>query len=307
MIFEMKNASKSYRRGSNQVLALNNFSLQVEAGEILGLLGPNGSGKTTFVKVATQLCDADAGELLWRGQLVSGSRHLSELGVLLEGRGAGYERLSTIENARYFCGLRGAAFDTAYFESLAATLEIPDVRAPLRQFSTGNKLRASLLCTLIHKPALALLDEPTLGLDVIGVETLEALVRHCAAKGLALIVSSHDLHFIERLCPRIICIRHGEKIYDGPRSRFLRFDHAYILQVQSGPGGAPILPEGLGDWLVKEDCLELPLRDHSQACAAIADLQPQLVNCLSMSLRQVSLRDQYRQLVGEGVTDGVAT
>ncbi|MBB4842567.1 ABC-2 type transport system ATP-binding protein [Paucibacter oligotrophus] len=306
MLFELQHASKCYQRGAHKVQALRDFSLRLDAGEILGLLGPNGSGKTTFVKLATGLCDADAGELRWRGHPVSGHRHLRELGVLLEGRGAGYERLSTWENARYFCGLREARFDAAHFQALAELLELPDVRAPLRQLSTGNKLRASLLCTLIHKPALALLDEPTLGLDLLGVDKLEALVRHGAGQGMGFVISSHDLHFIERLCPRIVCISRGEKLYDGCKSEFLQDGTGYVLQLQAGPQGAPALPEGLGAWLPQGDLLQLPLRDHAQACAALACLQPQLPACLSMELRPVSLRDRYRKLVGEQDEEGQA-
>ena len=102
-LLQLTTAAKTYRRAGTTVRALHDFSLQIDAGDALGLLGPNGSGKTTAVKLLTGLCGADIGQLHWRGQTVPLGRHaphLREFGVLLEGRGACYERLSTLETAR---------------------------------------------------------------------------------------------------------------------------------------------------------------------------------------------------------------
>ncbi|QPF76322.1 ABC transporter ATP-binding protein [Roseateles sp. DAIF2] len=305
-LLRLEGAAKTYRRAGREIVALRDFSLTLAPGDIVGLLGPNGSGKTTLIRALTGLSSADGGRLYWRGQAITVGRHgphLREFGVLLEGRGACYERLSTLENAHYFCGLREAPFDREHFDALAALLEIPDVRAPLRQLSTGNKLRAALLGTLIHRPALALLDEPTLGLDLFGVEKLEALVRHLAGEGMTVLLGSHDLHFIERLCQRIVCIRQGSKVFDGSKSEFLRLEHEYLLQLQPGAGGLPALPPGrlwtacprdpAGTWL-------LPLRDHEEACTLLELLRPALRGCRGMELRRVALRDKYLALVGEG-------
>lgn len=300
-LLRLDGASKTYRRAGREVAALRDFSLSLAAGEIVGLLGPNGSGKTSCIKLLTGLCGADGGSLGWRGRALAAGRqgpHLREFGVLLEGRGAGYERLSTLENARYFCALREARFERAHFDALAALLDIPDVHSPLRQLSTGNKLRAALLGVLIHKPALALLDEPTLGLDLFGVERLEALVRHAAAQGSAFLISSHDLHFIERLCSRIVCIKQGEKVFDGSKAEFLRLEHEYVLRLQPSAAVLPALPLDLGPlaWQAAETpgVWQLTLRDQAQACA----LLPQLAASHGLELRRIALRDKYLSLVG---------
>ena len=321
VLLQLDDAAKTYRRAGTTVQALQGFSLQIQAGDILGLLGPNGSGKTTAVKLLTGLCGADGGQLHWRGRPVPlghHAPHLREFGVLLEGRGACYERLSTLENARYFCALREAAFDRAHFDALAKLLDIADVHAPLRQLSTGHKLRASLLGTLVHRPALALLDEPTLGLDLFGVERLQALVRHTAAQGTALLLGSHDLAFIEKLSQRIVCLRAGHKVFDGSQAEFLRLDHEYLLLLEADPAlhthEPPALPEALMTPLAQPLALtlhgwqpqpdsppghwQLPLRDHAQACAVLAALQPVLPAQRGLQLRRVALRDKYISLVG---------
>jgi ABC-2 type transport system ATP-binding protein len=306
-LLELRGASKSYRRAGAVVTALHALDLALQPGERVGLLGPNGSGKTTAVKLISGLCSADAGTLHWRGRAHPLGEHaqlLRELGVLLEGRGAGYERLSTVDNARYFCVLRESRFDRDHFDALARLLEIPDVHAPLRQLSTGNKLRASLLVTLIHRPALLLLDEPTLGLDLFGVDRLEDLIRRTTEQGTAVVLGSHDLHFIERLSQRIVCLRLGHKVYDGATTDFLRIDHEVVLLLDTGGAPPPVLPPALGlpAWqLLAEDggsFWQLHLRDHAQVCAVLAALQPVLADQQGLQLRQVSLRDKYLQLVG---------
>lgn len=307
-LLSVQGAAKTYRRAGSPVVALHDFSLQIDAGDVVGLLGPNGSGKTTAVKLLTGLCAADQGQIQWRGaasRLGEHAPHLREFGVLLEGRGACYERLSTLENARYFCGLREAAFDRGHFDTLARVLDIADVHAPLRQLSTGHKLRASLLGTLVHRPALALLDEPTLGLDLFGVDRLEALVRHAAGQGTAVLLGSHDLDFVERLSRRIVCLRRGQKVFDGSQADFLKLDHEVLLMLDTGGPAPPPLPAALAlpDWQAQPNAppghWQLPLRDHAQACAVLAALQPVLATQQGLQLRRVSLRDKYISLVGE--------
>lgn len=310
-LLSLSGVGKTYQRAGRAVAALRDFSVNIDAGEIVGLLGPNGAGKTTFVKLVTGISSAEHGSLSWRGATMAGLRlqgNLREIGVLLEGRGASYERLSTLENARYFCGLREARFDRRYFDVLAELLEVPDVQAPLRQLSTGNKLRAALLGCLIHRPALALLDEPTLGLDLFGIESLEKLLRHGAENGTAFVVSSHDIHFIERLCPRIVCIREGEKVFDGCKSELLSVSHQYLLTIGAG-SDLRGLDEAVGSLAVDArwqlgsgELAQLQLRDYPQACAVLAALQPQFGSFTGIELRRVSLHERYRRLIGEAET-----
>jgi ABC-type multidrug transport system ATPase subunit len=309
-LLTLSGVGKTYQRAGRDVRALHDFTASIEAGEIVGLLGPNGSGKTTFVKLVTGISAADQGSMRWRGKAMAQRRlkdNLREIGVLLEGRGASYERLSTLENARYFCGLREASFDRRHFDELAVLLEIPDVNAPLRQLSTGNKLRAALLGCLIHRPALALLDEPTLGLDLFGVDGLEKLLRHGAKSGTAFLVSSHDIHFIERLCPRIICIRQGLKVFDGPKAELLSAGHEYMLKISAAQADwlglrelAGLLGLAEGWQMSTETSGQLPLRDYPQVCAMLAALQARLPSLLGLELKKVSLHDKYRSLIGEG-------
>lgn len=302
-LLQLQQARKTYVRAGSTIAALQDFTLHLVPGEVVGLLGPNGSGKTTLVKVVTGLCDADSGELRWRDQPARAAGrpgpHLGDLGVLIEGRGAAYERLTTLENARYFCGLRERPFDRGHFDALALLLDLPDVHAPVRQLSTGNKLRAGLLCTLIHRPALVLLDEPTLGLDLQGVERLQSLVQHAAGQGTSFLIGSHDLHFVERLCSRIVCIHQGHKRFDGSRLAFVHQSHPYQLRLQLGPHAPPLLDGSIADaaWQQHDGVALLPLRDHAQACAVLQALQADLPRYAGMELRRIELREHYLRIL----------
>ncbi|MEO3712370.1 ABC transporter ATP-binding protein [Roseateles flavus] len=297
-LLQLEQASKQYRRGGSAVQALQDFELSLQPGEVLGLLGPNGSGKTTLVKLLTGLCGADHGTLRWRGgparRAGLGGPHLREIGVLLEGRGAAYERLSPLENARYFCELRETRFDPAHFRHMAEALGLDDVRAPIRQLSTGNRLRAALIGALIHRPALALLDEPTLGLDLEGVERLHALVRQGTQEGQTFLISSHDLHFIERLCPRIVCIHQGRKRFDGPREAFVHLPHPYRLQVRHA-APCPALPDWLAGrrWERQDEDWTLALKDPAELMRLMALWSDWLAASEQLQLRRIDLREHY--------------
>lgn len=284
-LLHVEGLSKQYRRAGAAIQALQSLDLSLHAGERIGLLGPNGAGKTTLLKLVSGLCAPDAGAVRWQGQPMSRAQ-LGRIGLLLEGRGAINERLSTWENARYFCALREQRFDAAFCRRLADLLDLPDLHAPARLFSTGNKLRASLLLTLVHRPALLLLDEPTLGLDLFGVDRLQALVQTAQDEGAAVLLSSHDLGFIEAGSERIVCLAGGRKRFDGPRADFIPATAGYRVSLRDPE---QLLGEGEQPRWQPAD---------SQALAALmARLQPLLPRLEALQVQPLTLAERYRELI----------
>lgn len=280
---------KRFERGNAPIQALDEVSLCLRPGERVGLLGPNGAGKSTLLRSICRLCAPDAGRLLWQGRPLR-QAVLGRIGLLLEGKGAINERLSTWENARYFCGLREQHFDAGHAEHLAALLELPSLHTPVRQFSTGNKLRAALLLTLVHRPALLLLDEPTLGLDLFGVERLRAVVDTALADGTTVLLSSHDLSFVEASSDRIVCLAAGRVRFDGPRSEFVPAASSYRLRLQD--------PEKLlpGEGLLREWQLD----NHEALLAQLRQLEPVLPQIRQLQIQPLSLAERYRALIADG-------
>jgi ABC-2 type transport system ATP-binding protein len=287
MLLQLEGVAKRFKRGGEFIDALSDFTLAVPTGERLGLLGPNGAGKSTLLKIICRLCEPDAGSVRFQGEPMRQGL-LGRVGLLLEGRGAINERLTTWENARYFCGLREQAFDAAHTERLARLLDLPSLHQPVRQFSTGNKLRAALLLTVVHRPTLLLLDEPTLGLDVFGVERLHALLDAVQAEGTAVMLSSHDLSFVEQSAARIVCISAGKKRFDGQRSEFVPAQSGYMLRLRD--------PERL---LGAEENREWSLPDHEALTQLLQQLQPTLPRLQQLQVQPLTLAERYRALLEE--------
>ncbi len=284
-LLQIEGLAKRYQRAGQTVEALQALDLQLRPGERVGLLGPNGAGKTSLLKLIARLCEPDAGTIRWQGQPM-GRAQLGRVGLLLEGRGAVNERLTSWENARYFCGLREQRFDAAFCRRLAELLQLPDLHAPVRQFSTGNKLRASLLMTLVHRPALLLLDEPTLGLDLFGIERLQALVQTAQDEGAAVLLSSHDLGFIEAGSERIVCLAGGRKRFDGPRADFVPARSGYRVSLRD--------PEQL---LGEGERPQWQPTDGQALAALLARLQPWLPRLQALQVQPLTLAERYRELI----------
>lgn len=296
-LISVRNLSKTYGGGASGIKALRSVSFDVDVGAVLGLLGPNGSGKSTLMGILAGVGIADEGAILWRGQPRTPKAYVAHVGALLEGQGGINERLSTWENARYLCGLREQLFDPKHFAELVELLGVCDVHQPVRQLSTGNRMRSALVATLIHKPALVMLDEPTNGLDVVGEDALGVLVRALSSSGTSFLLSSHDLGFIERMCRQIVCIRHGQVVFEGKTGDFLASDAHYRVEVTFRRDCGPVLPAPWSWSRITDEHGEVLLRDYSDLCLFMECMTPKLPRCTSLLVRHISLRDKYLELV----------
>ncbi len=211
-IISVENLYKRYV----DVVAVDGISFDAFRGEILGILGPNGSGKTTTLKSILGLIYFDSGSVLVNGMDIRKDRKkiLSDVGAVLEGARNIYWHLSAEENLVYFAGIKGfSKRDIAErMEVLLSGLELEDVRSKeVRQFSKGMKQKVALACAFVHDPGLLLLDEPTLGLDVeISLAIRGWLRSSVREEGKTILVTSHNMDFIESICDRVLIIKDGK-------------------------------------------------------------------------------------------------
>jgi ABC-2 type transport system ATP-binding protein len=199
--------------------AVEELSLEVRPGEILGFLGPNGAGKTTTLRVCAGLLRPDAGEIAVAG--VSLTRHplaaKARLGFVPD-RPFLYERLSAREFLEFVAALYDVPPDQAQHrrEELLERLELSRVADELiESYSHGMRQKVSLAAALLHDPPLAMLDEPLSGLDPHGARTLKDLLRERSARRLGVLVSTHLLEVAERLCDRVVILHQGRKRAEG--------------------------------------------------------------------------------------------
>ncbi|MBA2319570.1 MAG: ABC transporter ATP-binding protein [Deltaproteobacteria bacterium] len=197
--------------GSSVVTAVDGVSFRANRGEVFGLLGPNGAGKTSTLRVLATLLPPDGGTVRVAGHDVvrEPARVRAQLGYLSNSTGV-YGRLTVAEFLVYFArlqGVSGPAARAARMIDELALAEYANVRCD--RLSTGNRQKVSIARALVHDPPVLILDEPTLGLDVIVAQTFLALVERAKAEGRCVLYSTHVMSEAERLCDRIGILHHG--------------------------------------------------------------------------------------------------
>jgi ABC-2 type transport system ATP-binding protein/sodium transport system ATP-binding protein len=205
--------------GRRHLLAVDNLSFQVSAGEVYGLLGPNGAGKTTTLRMILGLLSPTSGQALIGG---FGSREYPDevkrrIGLVSATAGL-YQSLTVRETLLFFADLYGVPPDAAAIEldRLGRLLGLSDfLHRRCHHLSTGQRQRVSLARALIHRPPVMLLDEPTLGLDVLGSQVVNEYIAHLRNEGKAVILTTHRLEEAERLCSRFGLMHQGRLVSEG--------------------------------------------------------------------------------------------
>lgn len=207
-ILETKNLTKVF---GNQK-AVDDVSLKIKENSVYGLLGPNGAGKSTTLKMITGMLHKSSGEILFEGHHWSRS-DLSDIGALIENPPL-YENLSARENLKVrtlLLGLPDSKIDEV--------LNIVDLKNTGKkrsgQFSMGMKQRLGIAIALLNNPKLLILDEPTNGLDPLGIEELRNLIKSSPKKGMTVILSSHILSEVEQMADHIGIISNGKLKYQN--------------------------------------------------------------------------------------------
>jgi len=202
-----------------QFTAVDSVSLDVPAGGIFALLGPNGAGKTTIIKMIMGMLKPTSGEVRVQGldAFADGIEVKSHVGYLPD-EPVFYDFMRGREIIRFvgeMHGLNRATIDERS-DALAERLELTSALEEFAEnYSRGMKKKLGLICALLHRPALAILDEPTNGLDPHGTQVLHALMRETAADGRTVLFSTHLLDQAERLCDRVAVVRRGQLAAEG--------------------------------------------------------------------------------------------
>ena len=199
-----------------EVTALDGCSFNVERGRMLGFLGPNGAGKTTTMRAIFGLVELDTGAVLWDGRPIGPVERL-RFGYMPEERGL-YPRMRVREQLAYLGrlhGLNARDADAAASEWLTRLGLADRADAKVVELSHGNQQRAQLAAALVHTPELLVLDEPFAGLDPVAVRTLAQVLRDEAARGVAVLFSSHQLDLVEEICEEVAIIDRGRIVAEG--------------------------------------------------------------------------------------------
>ncbi|MGI6207483.1 MAG: ABC transporter ATP-binding protein [Anaerolineae bacterium] len=216
--------SREYRL----VRAVDGVSFHVGAGELVGYLGPNGAGKSTTIKILTGILVPTAGEVRVNGRVPWRERraHVARIGVVFGQRNTLWWDLPVIESFGLLRDIYRIPADRyrRNLDHFVDLLELGELlHTPVRSLSLGQMMRANLAAAFLHDPEIVFLDEPTIGLDVVAKERIRQFVRGVnEERGTTVILTTHDLSDVERLCRRVMMIDHGKLLFDGCLQELVR-------------------------------------------------------------------------------------
>ena len=206
-VLEIKNLTKTY--GKRKVI--DNISLEIQEGEIFGFLGPNGSGKTTTIKMILRLIEKDSGEIKIKGydNKKEFEKAMEYIGAIVENPDM-YNYMSGKDNLKLHARLRN--IDEKRIDEVLELVGLKDrAKEKVKKYSLGMKQRLGLALTLLHKPRVLILDEPTNGLDPAGIKQLRNILKEIAHKnGVAVFVSSHILSEMQLMCDKVAVLDNGK-------------------------------------------------------------------------------------------------
>ncbi len=211
-MIELQQVTKRFR----EHLAVDDFSLSVPEASIFGFIGPNGSGKTTTIRMILRIIEPDAGDIRVFGK----PHHVTannSIGYLPEERGL-YRKMTVLRQLRYFGQLKGLSGRDARAAALEwlERLDLIDWKdKKLETLSKGMSQKIQFIATVLARPRLLILDEPFSGLDPVNLEVLRSVLLELQQSGTTLLFSTHDMHTAEQFCDHICMIYKGRKVLDG--------------------------------------------------------------------------------------------
>jgi ABC-2 type transport system ATP-binding protein len=288
------------------VHAVDGISFQVAAGELIGYLGPNGAGKSTTIKMLTGLLVPTGGELRVNGRVPWRQRkqHVATIGAVFGQRTTLWWDLPTIESLellQYIYKIPADRF-RHNLDEFRTLLELdPFLNTPVRSLSLGQRMRADICAALLHDPLLLFLDEPTIGLDVVAKERIRQFITHVnRERGTTVILTTHDLSDIEKLCERVMIIDHGKLLFDGQLEALRdRFGGERELVVDLGEAYEDVAVGGAQ--VVAQDGLRVTYRFERSATTA-SELIGRLsarYQILDLQVREPEIEDTVRRIYEE--------
>jgi len=208
-VLNINGISKNY----GKVKALNNLSLQINKGEVFGILGPNGSGKTTTLGIILEVLNSDSGSFTWNGETPS-KYSRKKIGSLLETPNF-YPYLTAKQNLSIVCKIKQVS-ESEVNRVLGIVDLLSRADSKFKTFSLGMKQRLAIASALLGNPDTLVLDEPTNGLDPQGIAEIRTIIQNLASEGKTIIMASHILDEVEKVCTHVAVLKLGTLLTTGP-------------------------------------------------------------------------------------------
>lgn len=226
-ILSLKNLDKKF----GPVHAVNNLSFDIQKGNVYGILGPNGSGKSTTLGIILNVVNRTSGDFSWFDGDLSTHEALKKVGAIIE-RPNFYPYMTATQNLKLICKIKGVSYDK--IDEKLKTVNLYERRdSKFRTYSLGMKQRLAIASALLNDPEILILDEPTNGLDPQGIHEIRKIIKDIAKRGTTILLASHLLDEVEKVCTHVVVIRQGLKLYSGRVDELTASNGLFELKVES--------------------------------------------------------------------------
>ena len=298
------------RRTPTETVAVSGVTFHVQPGEMVGYIGANGAGKSTTIKMLTGILTPTSGEILcngfvpWRDR----TRYVATIGVVFGQRTQLWWDIAVVESFKLLKEIYGLS-DAAYRERMALFDRVLGLSAylhqPVRKLSLGERMRCDLAASLLHRPPLLFLDEPTIGLDVVAKASVREFLQEINAReGTTVLLTTHDLSDIETLCRRVIVIDHGRLLFDGAleelRDRILPVT-SIVFDVKTAPQPALLSWQGLSIFEVGLHRYRMDVDRRSVSPAAAVKEIVNRFDVADLSIEEPQIEEVVKRIYREGV------
>lgn len=310
MLVEMENVVKRY----GDFLALDHFNLKVEKGEIYGLLGPNGCGKTTAINCLLSLLKYEKGKVKIFGQEMSPTNFAVKrrIGLVMQNIGV-YEELSVYENIDYFCSLyirdkkerKPLVSEAIHFVGLDDFKKFHPSK-----LSGGLQRRLNLACGIAHNPDLIILDEPTVAVDPQSRNNILEGIKNLSQQGKTIIYTTHYMEEVEQLCHQITIMDHGKELVSGTSEQIKGLSQGGdIVEIESYDLSEEFINHvskiaGVQNVMAKENGLTIRFeKEHQNIVPLIKFFEQEQTNIINITIQKPSLNDVFLEITGKELRD----
>jgi len=208
-ILSVQQLTKKY----GSLTAVKDLSFTIEKGNVYGILGPNGSGKSTILGIVLNVVNRTEGEFSWFDGSIDTHNALKKVGAIIE-RPNFYPYMTAVQNLKLVCKIKDVPEDRIEEKlDLVGLLDRKDSK--FKTYSLGMKQRLAIASALLNDPEILILDEPTNGLDPQGIHQIREIIKKIASQGTTILLASHLLDEVEKVCSHVVILRKGEKLYSG--------------------------------------------------------------------------------------------
>jgi len=257
-ILSLKNLDKKY----GNVHAVNKLSFDIQKGNVYGILGPNGSGKSTTLGIILNVVNRTSGEFSWFDGKLSTHEALKKVGAIIE-RPNFYPYMTAVQNLKLICTIKGISNDK--IDEKLKTVNLFERRdSKFKTYSLGMKQRLAIASALLNDPEILILDEPTNGLDPQGIHEIRQIIQKIASTGTTILLASHLLDEVEKVCSHVIVIKKGVKLYSGRVDDMTASNG--LLELKVANNDAALLDE-----LEKHPAILKVTKEHETIIASLKD------------------------------------